>query len=151
MNRVEVSVEGVPPPEWTDALKRFASKVLTLLGKHNWDLSLLLCDNTAIRSLNARFRDRDEATDVLSFELGESFSGEGEERYLPGDIAISLETLRENAAFFAVPEDEELRRLVVHGILHLDGRDHSTNDQNEAMLQIQEKILRELSGEHILT
>jgi probable rRNA maturation factor len=83
---------------------------------------------------------------VLSFFLGETRRG----RYFPGDIVISLETLEENAAYFKVEPDEELRRLLVHGILHLDGMDHETNEKGESMLQLQEKVLAELAGERIL-
>ena len=100
---------------------------------------------------------------MLSFTLGETRRG----RFLPGDIAISMETLAENAEYFKVHQDEELRRLLIHGILHLDGMDHKKNiehknsmehqnsmnkinDKAEPMLQLQEKILADLAGEHIL-
>ncbi|MDR2109756.1 MAG: rRNA maturation RNase YbeY, partial [Spirochaetaceae bacterium] len=79
----------------------------------------MLCNNPYIRSLNARFRNTDEATDVLSFPLGAAAPDDqtGESRYLPGDIVISLESLAENSAYFRVSQDEELRRLLIHGIL----------------------------------
>ena len=146
MNRVNFSVEEVPPPSWKGKAKKYILKVLRLLKKDKWDLSVLFCGNTRIRNLNLRYRDRDEATDVLSFFLGETVKG----RYLPGDIVISLETLEENAASFKVEPDEELRRLLVHGILHLDGMDHETNEEGEPMLQLQEKIMAGLAGERII-
>jgi probable rRNA maturation factor len=149
MNRVEVQAEEVPLPPWQDRLHRYSLRVLEKLGRDGWDLSLLLCGNPYIRSLNAHFRNRDEATDVLSFPLGETLEEEGE-RYLAGDIVISLDALAENAEAFQVSPDEELRRLVIHGILHLDGLDHATNEETEPMLQLQERLLEELSGEHIL-
>jgi rRNA maturation RNase YbeY len=70
-----------------------------------------------------------------------AFAGAG------GDIVISLETLKTNAAYFHVDEDEELRRLIIHGILHLAGFDHPTNNPEEPMLVLQEKILS--NGEKI--
>ena len=146
MNRVYFSVEEVPPPPWEERAKTFVLKVLHFLEKDKWDLSVLFCGNNCIRSLNVRYRNKDEATDVLSFFLGERERG----RYLPGDIVISLEALKENADFFKVHPDEELRRLLVHGILHLDGMDHETNDEEEPMLQFQEKIIARLAGERIL-
>jgi probable rRNA maturation factor len=97
MNRIEVSAEEVPLPAWTVQLTDFTQKVLDFLDKDNWDLSVLLCNDPYIRRLNAQYRDKDEATDVLSFTLGETVTDEGESRYLPGDIVISLETLTENA------------------------------------------------------
>jgi probable rRNA maturation factor len=151
MNRVAVSAGELPLPAWSEALGAYASKVLAGIGRDNWDLSVMLCGDRTIRQLNAQYRHRDEATDVLSFELGAEETGEdGGRRYLPGDIVISLDTLRENARCFQIPEDEELRRLLIHGILHLDGMDHQTNDDAEPMIALQEKILAALREEHIL-
>jgi probable rRNA maturation factor len=151
MNRVEVNAGELPLPAWTEAARGYSLKVLEKLGKDNWDLSLLFCGDRYIQSLNARYRHTDEATDVLSFALGERAAGEGgETRFLPGDIVISLESLRENARYFETPEDEELRRLLIHGILHLSGMDHETNEKTEPMLELQEKILTELAGDSIL-
>jgi probable rRNA maturation factor len=152
MNRVEIRAEEVPLPPWSARANSFVLKVLDRLGRDRWDLSMLFCNNRYIRSLNARFRNIDESTDVLSFALGSSYADEttGEPRFLPGDIVVSLETLAENAAYFRVSKDEELRRLLIHGILHLDGMDHQTNGRAEPMLKLQERILAELSGETIL-
>ena len=146
MNRVCFSVEEIPLPAWKGKAKAYILKVLKYLKKDKWDLSVLFCGNNCIRSLNVQYRNKDEATDVLSFFLGEKLRG----RYIPGDIVISLETLEENAASFKVQPDEELRRLLIHGILHLDGMDHETNEEGEPMLQFQEKILACLAGERIL-
>ncbi|MDR0455778.1 MAG: rRNA maturation RNase YbeY [Treponema sp.] len=150
MNRVQISAGDVPLPLWSASLKRFALKVLARLGRDRWDLSVLLCGDKTISELNSRYRGKEEATDVLSFSLndGDTFPAAG--RYTPGDVVISLDTLRENAGRFNISEDEELRRLLIHGILHLDGMDHRTNGQAEPMLQLQEHILAELAGEHIL-
>jgi probable rRNA maturation factor len=151
VNRVEVKPEEVPLPAWAGALTAFALKVLDALGKSGWELSLLLCNDTSIRSLNAQYRAKDEPTDVLSFPLGETVpDADGSLWYLSGDIVISLETLEENARYFQINEDEELRRLVIHGILHLDGMDHADNDPAQPMLKLQEELLAALAGEHII-
>jgi probable rRNA maturation factor len=151
MNRVEVNAEEVPLPEWADLSKNFVLKVLDAIHRNSWDVSVLFCNDPYIQSLNRRFRQKDEPTDILSFPLGETVKdGAAGSRYLPGDIAISLETLAENARYFNTGQDEELRRLLIHGILHLDGMDHETNDETEPMLQLQEKILADLAGERIL-
>jgi probable rRNA maturation factor len=151
MNQAAIHAGEIPPPPWAEMARAYALRVLEVLGKDNWELSVLFCNDAYIRSLNARYRRRDEATDVLSFCLGETIRGEGgEARFLPGDIVISLETLRENARYFGIREDEELRRLLIHGILHLNGMDHETNEKTEPMLELQEKILADLAGESIL-
>jgi probable rRNA maturation factor len=94
---------------------------------------------------------------VLSFENGASYTDEdGNEWTNIGDIVISLETLPKNAAYFGGTEDAELKRLLVHGLLHLNGLDHG-DEHIEAgkepeceMLVIQEKLLVELAQEHIM-
>ena len=96
MNRVLVSAEEVPLPEWGNSLRRYALKVLAELGRDKWDLSVLLCGDKTISSLNSHYRGKAEATDVLSFPLteGEIFPGDSrlcEGRRLPGDIVISLD------------------------------------------------------------
>jgi probable rRNA maturation factor len=151
MHRVALSAGEVPLPAWSSRIQQFILKVLDRLEKDRWDLSVLFCNNAYIKSLNNRFRSIDEPTDVLSFVLGTGYTDEttGETRFLPGDIIISLETLAENARYFQVPEDEEVRRLLIHGILHLDGMDHETNEGSEPMLKLQEEILAELLGETV--
>jgi probable rRNA maturation factor len=151
MNRVFISAEEAPLPGWSEQLNAYSLKVLAEIGKNNWDLSVLLCGDRTIQNLNSQYRNRDEATDVLSFQLGVEEPGEnGKTRSLPGDVVISLETLRKNARLFNVSEDEELRRLLIHGILHLSGMDHQSNDDTEPMLVKQERILDKFKEERIL-
>lgn len=147
MNNVEIGAEGVEPPSWQPRAVSFINRVLVLLGLDNWELSVLFCGNSYIQELNSRYRGRVEPTDVLSFPLGEQAG----KRYLPGDIVVSLEALEENAAWFKVSPDEELRRLLIHGILHLNGMDHASNAPDEPMLKRQEEILRELGPEPIMS
>ncbi len=151
MNDVSVSADdGIDLPFDAETIRVFALKVLERIDHDNWDLSIYFCGNNAIQELNRQYRGKDEATDVLSFALGEIYQDDdGEERILPGDIIISLDTLKENAEYFDVPIDEELRRLILHGILHLDGLDHATNEKEEPMLEIQEALLTELREECI--
>jgi len=146
MNRVEISLEGVKAP-WKKNVAPFMDKVLAKLGGENKELSLLFCDNACIQELNRRYRNLDEPTDILSFGQDEA---PGPVSPCLGDIVISLETLEENAAYFKVSPDEELRRLLIHGILHLKGMDHAGNDPSEPMLVKQEAILKELSTEQIV-
>ena len=156
MNRVEISAGEAPLPQWSSSLKNFARKVLARLGRDQWDLSVLLCGDQTISDLNLRYRGKAEATDILSFNMDEGGEGGGPCGALPrgcfmlGDIAISLDTLKENARRFKTSEDEELRRLMIHGILHLDGMDHKSNKKAEPMLLLQEQILAELAGESIM-
>jgi len=151
VNRVEISAGEAPLPRWSKSLKIFALKVLNRMGRDQWNLSVLLCGDQTISELNFRYRGKAGATDILSFNMGDWGGGGGpRERFLSGDIVISLDTLRENACRFNVSEDEELRRLMIHGILHLDGMDHKTHKKDEPMLLLQEQILEELAEESIM-
>jgi probable rRNA maturation factor len=152
MNRVAVRAEEVPLPPWAEGSRGFVLKVLEKLGRNGWDLAVLYCGDPFIKELNARYRGRDEATDILSFPQGSDFPGprKGKSRYAAGDLVISLDTLAENAFYFGVSVDEELRRLLIHGILHLDGMDHKSNEKSEPMLRLQEEILVGLAGERII-
>ena len=136
-NKVTISIEGAEHILAPAEIESFALEILEKLGKHHWDLSLFFCNNEIIRKLNKQYRNLDESTDVLSFVMGEMAG----ERFLPGDIVISLEKTAENAKEFKVLPEEELHRLIIHGILHLSGMDHESNDGSEKMLQLQEKLL----------
>ena len=111
------------------------------------DFSIHFITDEEMRNLNNSFRGKDEPTDILSFAIndGDEFpSMEGEEREI-GDIFISVESMRRNAESFSVSAGEELRRLLVHGLLHLRGMDHSSNDfSSEPMLIEQERIMKAL-------
>ncbi|MCL2008504.1 MAG: rRNA maturation RNase YbeY [Treponema sp.] len=138
MNRVDIRAEEVPIPHWKGAAGNYIKSILNNLGHKDWTVSVLLCNNKYIKTLNSEYRNKNEPTDVLSFPLGEKGPGGA---YLAGDIVLSLDALNENVNFFKVPLDEELRRLLVHGILHLSGYDHETNESGEPMLIKQEEIL----------
>jgi len=150
MNKIVVNAKEIPLPSWSGLMCEYAQKVLNEIKHDNWELSILLCDDKTITGLNTQYRNKNEPTDILSFSLGETIKNGDKTTYLPGDIVISLDTLRENARYFQTPEDEELRRLLIHGILHLDGMDHETISNNEPMLELQEKILNRLKNEHII-
>jgi probable rRNA maturation factor len=150
MNRVIANAEEVPLPPWSPSLCDYAIKVLEEINRDDWELSVLLCGDKTITELNSRYRNKEEPTDILSFNLGETMK-EGEKTiFLPGDIVISLDSMRENAKNFKINEDEELRRLIIHGILHLDGMDHKTLEKHEPMLELQEEILNKLKDSHII-
>jgi probable rRNA maturation factor len=147
MNHIIMRAEQIQKPAWASSAASFCKKVLRKLSLDNCELSVVFCNNEFIRDLNMKFRDRDEPTDILSFsqEEADAFPEKGE-RVL-GDMVISLDMLSANCRRFSVGEEEELKRLLIHGILHLSGRDHRNADPRQPMLILQEKILHELSEE----
>jgi probable rRNA maturation factor len=150
MNQVNLSWKDMDTPAWIGAAEDFALSALATMGVDGWELSILFCSDDFIRNLNRDYRGIDEATDVLSFGMGETLTDGDEKIYLAGDIVISLPALGRNSSEFGVTIDEELKRLIVHGILHLSGMDHSDNDARQPMLLKQEAILDALAGESIL-
>ena len=142
-NSISVSFNDEPPGSIDPVrVENFISEVLNDLNLKNWDISLLFCDDAFIQNLNKQYRDIDSPTDVLSFEQGDEYFDEaGETRLMAGDIVISLDSLRFNAEEFNVEINEELKRLIVHGILHLNGMDHSDNSPEQEMLKFQEELL----------
>lgn len=120
---------------------------LTSYLKEERDFSVTFIDDNSIKELNRDYRNMDNPTDILTFRLadGDDDFPIMEDESEMGDIFISLESMRRNAKEFGVEEEEELTRLLLHGLLHLRGLDHSTNDFNkEPMLIEQETILANL-------
>ncbi len=148
-NKLIIDVEpACTAPSWLDAVEPFIQSVLDDLGILNWELSVLFCNDSFIAELNKQYRSIDSATDVLSFEQGDEYTDEdGALLYVAGDIIISLDMLAFNAAEYGVSQDEELKRLLIHGILHLDGYDHEDEhiergeDAEGEMLVLQEKLV----------
>ena len=129
-------------------IKEFLCRVLEKLGKNKWEVSILFTGDAFIHKLNKEYRGKDEPTDVLSFaqvDNKEAFPEKGG-RFYAGDIVISMETLAKNAEYFGISVNEELKRLLVHGILHLSGMDHDNNNPDQPMLVKQEKILNQFTG-----
>lgn len=139
---VEVVVSGVRSPAWRPRLAGFCEKAIARMGERLGDVSILLCGDARITDLNRTYRGLDRPTDVLSFPRGDTGA-------LSGDIAISLESLARNAAAYGVSRNEELKRLVIHGLLHLAGMDHGRG-QGGAMLRLQARLADELAGERII-
>lgn len=103
-------------------LRDVAKRALRFLREEGSELSVALVDDPEIQRLNARHRRKDRPTDVLAFAQRE---GEGVlETSLLGDVVISLPTAARQAAKRDASLEDELRVLLVHGILHLLGYDH---------------------------
>ncbi|MBR1404718.1 MAG: rRNA maturation RNase YbeY [Treponema sp.] len=157
-NRILLSLqEELIPPAWFDGAKieSYVQRVLQKLGYDGEEISILFCNDEYIQELNKNYRQIDSATDILSFENGEVYTDEEGEWLSAGDIALSLETLPKNADYFKVSENEELKRLLIHGVLHLNGYDHGEAHieqgvaPTDEMLVLQEKTLKDF-GDVIL-
>lgn len=112
----------------------------------NTEVSIMVVDNSYIQELNFIYRGQNMPTDVLSFamnELGEEepdFDFSGEINVL-GDIVISLEKAQMQSEEYGHSLERELGYLVAHGMLHLLGYDHETDEEKILMRELEEKIM----------
>ncbi len=128
--------------EWVEAIAR------VVLAQENIapeaDLSVVITDDDEIHGLNAQFRGVDAPTDVLSFveqETESPFVGAPDEPPYLGDVIVSYPRALAQAGEQGHSVDDELRLLIVHGILHLLGYDHETPEQEALMWARQDAIL----------
>ena len=156
-NRIFVSVqEGIREPEWLDAVQGFIQTAAGALNFDGEEISVLFCNDEYMQELNKSYRNIDTPTDVLSFENDEEYEDEEGKWKCVGDIAISLDTLPVNAEYFNEDTNAELKRLLVHGLLHLNGMDHGEEHIQAGvapeceMLVLQENILEKLKDEIII-
>jgi probable rRNA maturation factor len=121
-------------PGLTRFLRR-AQKAVGLTG----EVDVLLTSDEEIRRLNRTFRKKNKATDVLSFPAPKQLAGEH-----AGDLAISVDTAARQAETFGHALSDELRILLLHGLLHLSGMDHEVDSgemaQREAELRAELKL-----------
>lgn len=156
-NKIFISVEEkIQKPDWIQNAKNFVQKAMDLLEYKNEEISILFCSDEFIKNLNSNYRKIESATDVLSFENDFEYEDEEGKWFCKGDIAVSLESLKKNCDYFNEEFDFELKRLLIHGILHLNGMDHGDEhiEKNKIpeceMLVLQEKILEQLKNEKII-
>lgn len=106
------------------------------------EISLMICSDEEIKNLNKVYREKDYATDVLSFPMSEDPYEEGG---MLGDIVISLDTAKKQAAEADIALEREISFLFIHGLLHLMGFDHELGeDEEKEMFDLQEEILSNL-------
>ncbi len=115
----ERAMRGVSQP----GLARFARQAQKLAGVRG-EVGILITGNRRLQALNRRFRRKNKPTDVLSFPGVEG-----------GDIAISADIARQNAGRYGHSAAQELKILVLHGMLHLAGHDHETDSGHMAKIE----------------
>ena len=110
------------------------SKVISSENKNEGEINYIFCDDDYLVQINQQYLDHDTLTDIISFDY--SIGNE-----LHGDIYISIERVRENAIDFNVTFEEELKRVLAHGVLHYCGyKDKSEEDENSMRLKEEEKM-----------
>jgi rRNA maturation RNase YbeY len=107
------------------------SQVILSENKKEGEINYIFCDDDYLLEINQQYLNHDTLTDIISFDY--SVGNE-----LHGDIYISVERVRENAVDFNVPFDDELKRVMAHGVLHYCGYKDKT-DADEALMRSKEE------------
>jgi probable rRNA maturation factor len=134
---IDVEVEDAA---WTAAIEAVVALTQQAAGAaarlgNGGAIAVLLTGDAVVRDLNARFRHQDRATNVLSFPAGEHARGQ------LGDIALAFGVCEQEARAQAKPLEDHLRHLVIHGVLHLLGYDHQSEDQASRMESVERHLL----------
>ena len=112
----------------------WVENVIVSEGKLLGELSYIFCDDEYLLEINQQYLDHDTLTDIISFDYTEG-------DLVSGDIFISVERVRDNANDLNVSFEEELKRVLIHGVLHYCGyKDKSTEDEALMRLKEDEKI-----------
>ena len=142
--RPTVVVRGAA--RWRIDVKPLKAAVMATLRKAAphvvGEVAVVLTGDDEIRRLNKRYRDKDRATDVLSFDVDDGRNA-GEPF---GDVVVSVETARRQARAYGAPLLEEMQRLIVHGTLHLCGYDHHERREAARMHGLTRRLLRDLKA-----
>lgn len=115
--------------------------IITIASEQNFEvgeINYIFCDDAYLHKLNVEFLDHDTLTDIISFDnsLG---------KLLNGDIFISVERVKDNAADFKVSFQDELHRVIIHGVLHYMGYKDKSSDEKKMMRNQENMALEKLS------
>lgn len=117
------------------AVEQWLSRVIESENKKEGEINYIFCDDDYLHKINMEYLQHDTFTDIISFDycVGSEING---------DVFVSIERVKENASDFDVAFDEELKRVLVHGILHYCGyKDKSDDDEILMRAKEDEKIL----------
>ena len=117
-----------------EVFSKWISQVILSENKKEGDINYIFCDDEYLHKLNVEYLDHDTLTDVISFDY--SVGNE-----LHGDIFISVERVADNASDFDVPFEDEIKRVIIHGVLHYCGyKDKSSEEEALMRSKEEEKI-----------
>ena len=135
INNIEEEIEEVK------SLNGLLDYSLNYLKLENVMFNIIIVDNETIHSINKEYRGVDRPTDVISFALEDDTSFVQTEYRILGDIYISIDKAKEQADAYGHSLKREISFLTVHGLLHLLGYDHMTEEEEKEMFGLQELIL----------
>jgi len=129
-NAENVKMPQIKKREVTKWIRNVAAKYGRTVG----EVGYLFCDDEKILEVNREYLQHDYYTDIITFDYDEG-------NQVNGDLVISLDTVRSNAELFNKPYEEELYRVIIHGILHLCGINDKGPGEREIMEQAENEAL----------
>jgi len=129
-NTENVKMPAIRKRDTTAWIRRVAATYQKKVG----EVGYLFCDDEHILQVNREYLGHDYYTDIITFDYCE-------DDVLNGDLVISLDTVRSNAELFGKPYDEELHRVIIHGILHLCGINDKGPGERELMEAAENRAL----------
>jgi len=120
------------------SIRKLAKRILEK-EKGEGDISIVFVDPEKIKDLNKRYRNKNEITDVLSFDYSLLNSKFFKRNFELGEIFICLAKVKENARDFKLDFEKELKWVIIHGILHLLGYDHEKSEKQAIKMREKEK------------
>jgi rRNA maturation RNase YbeY len=132
-NTIDVKMPVFPKRKISNWIKQEVLKFQKRVG----DVTYIFCSDPKILEINNEYLSHDYYTDIITFDYSEGDT-------ISGDLFISIDTVRSNATKFAVSYEEELYRVMIHGILHLCGIDDKTPDARQKMHECEDRALSDL-------
>ncbi len=130
---------GIKVSSFTSTLKRLEKTIRLPEGI----LNIIFVNNHYIQALNKKYRGIDKPTDVLSFSYMDDLEEEPDQ--LIGEVYVSTETAKKQAKKNKIELMDELKKLIVHGILHVYGYDHEIDEDYKVMHGLEKEVLGELA------
>lgn len=133
---ISFHTEGVAmPPIDIEFIRRWVKAVAAGYGRRTGDIAYIFCDDKKILEVNRQYLHHDYYTDIITFDYDEG-------DIISGDLFISLDTIRSNAEEQETTYEEELHRVIIHGILHLCGINDKGPGEREIMEEAENQALR---------
>jgi len=120
-----------------DLLSRWVSNVIAEEKKSVGQISFILCSDNFLYQINVEYLQHDTLTDVITFPYAEN--------PIEGDVFISIDRIKENAKNYKVSFEDELHRIIVHGVLHLIGYTDKSPSDKQIMTNLENKYLQKLN------